>query len=224
MTCAHPSEHSADFLQCWQRVFLPAMLWGAGTAMGEIPPYAISRSAMLAGERLHEHEHAQDLDASKPLEAMQLWMISFVKKHGFAGVLVMSAWPNAAFDLVGIVCGQIGVPFWTFFSATFIGKALVKVNGQCMFFVFWFRNPEYVLDFAQTVAAQVPLVDSHALQAKLQQGFESVTGGKASKEEEETWGKFLFGQLVLLVVASFVVSCVNQLAQQKQKELNAAKK
>lgn len=87
---------------------------------------------------------------------MKAWMIDFVEKYGFWGVLAMSAWPNAAFDLVGICCGQLNVSFWTFFIATFIGKALIKVNGQCLFFVYWFRNPQIVIGLAVSAIQSLP--------------------------------------------------------------------
>jgi len=49
-------------------------------------------------------------------------------RHGFVGILLLAAWPNAAFDLCGICCGHFLMPFWDFFGATFIGKALLKVS------------------------------------------------------------------------------------------------
>lgn len=49
------------------------------------------------------------------------------------------SWPNAAFDLCGICCGAFLMPFWEFFGATLIGKGVVKVSGQAMFFVALFR-------------------------------------------------------------------------------------
>ena len=33
-----------------KKVAIPCMLWGAGTAIGEIPPYALSRAAREAGQ------------------------------------------------------------------------------------------------------------------------------------------------------------------------------
>ena len=36
--------------------------------------------------------------------------------------------PNPLFDLAGITCGHFLVPFWTFFGATLIGKAVVKMH------------------------------------------------------------------------------------------------
>lgn len=38
--------------------------------------------------------------------------------------------PNPLFDLAGIMCGQFGIPFWKFFIATLIGKAIIKTHIQ----------------------------------------------------------------------------------------------
>ena len=38
--------------------------------------------------------------------------------------------PNPLFDLAGITCGHFLVPFWTFFGATVIGKAVIKMHIQ----------------------------------------------------------------------------------------------
>ena len=62
------------------------------------------------------------------LGAMQAWMLGIIRKHGFLGILLLAAWPNAAFDLCGICCGHFQMPFWQFFGATFIGKALIKAR------------------------------------------------------------------------------------------------
>lgn len=45
-----------------------------------------------------------------------------------------------AFDLCGMACGQFLMPFSTFFLATFIGKAMIKVNMQAFFFVSLFSG------------------------------------------------------------------------------------
>ena len=37
------------FWTIYQAVFLEAFLWGAGTAMGELPPYFVARAASAAG-------------------------------------------------------------------------------------------------------------------------------------------------------------------------------
>ena len=42
--------------------------------------------------------------------------------------------PNPLFDLAGITCGHFLVPFWTFFGATMIGKAVIKMHIQVLDF------------------------------------------------------------------------------------------
>jgi len=37
------------FFQLYREVILEAFLWGAGTAIGELPPYFIARAASMAG-------------------------------------------------------------------------------------------------------------------------------------------------------------------------------
>ena len=53
-----------------------------------------------------------------------------VQAHGFWGILLLAAYPNAAFDLCGICCGHFLMPFWEFFGATLIGKGGIKVSGR----------------------------------------------------------------------------------------------
>lgn len=48
--------------------------------------------------------------------------------HGFWGILLLAAYPNAAFDLCGICCGHFQMPFWEFFGATLIGKGGIKAR------------------------------------------------------------------------------------------------
>ena len=38
--------------------------------------------------------------------------------------------PNPLFDLAGIMCGQFEKPFWEFFLATLLGKAIIKTHIQ----------------------------------------------------------------------------------------------
>ncbi|KAK4388565.1 Vacuole membrane protein KMS1 [Sesamum angolense] len=80
-----PSSHGVrvPLSSILPQVQLEAILWGLGTALGELPPYFISRAV-----------------------------------------------PNPLFDLAGIMCGQFGIPFWEFFLATMIGKAIIKTHIQ----------------------------------------------------------------------------------------------
>ena len=108
------------------------VLWGSGTAIGELPPYFITRAAKRAGTQAtdYEAELAEAAEATDIISKLKVWTISFTERHGFLGILLLASWPNAAFDMCGMACGWLEMPFWTFFGATLIGKGLVKVTLQ----------------------------------------------------------------------------------------------
>jgi membrane protein YqaA with SNARE-associated domain len=150
----------------WRKVIIVCFLQAAGTAIGEIPPYWMTRSARLASieagidgsnETLDEIECATPLSIpttpiksparqkkksvsytksyEKMLRRAKIRMIKFLRTHGFSGVLLMASFPNIAFDICGVFCGHYLMPFWTFFSATFIGKAVIRNCTQSLIFV-----------------------------------------------------------------------------------------
>ena len=149
---------AVSFLSILLKVLPTAMLWGAGTAIGEIPPYLLSFQAAKAGERNSEFEAALGAPVRENgkvpsgrgsfftapimqfMAAMKDWMLRFIKDHGFWGILLLAAYPNAAFDLCGICCGHFLMPFWEFFGATLVGKGVIKVSGQAAFFIALFRE------------------------------------------------------------------------------------
>uniref|UniRef100_A0AAV1UHZ0 Uncharacterized protein n=1 Tax=Peronospora matthiolae TaxID=2874970 RepID=A0AAV1UHZ0_9STRA len=75
--CTHvPQVSTVTFVAIFWKVFLPCMLWGAGTAAGEIPPYALSRAAKLAGQRNEEFEEiAESKSQYNLMNSMKDWMI-----------------------------------------------------------------------------------------------------------------------------------------------------
>ncbi|KAL4428854.1 hypothetical protein ABPG77_005292 [Micractinium sp. CCAP 211/92] len=160
------------FWDIYKKVIPTAVLWGAGTALGEIPPYAISYHAAKAGKRSAEVEAMLGVrDASGGASAsggragpltllvnrMKTWMLNFIQSHGFWGILLLAAYPNAAFDLCGICCGHFQMPFWEFFGATLIGKGAIKIAGQTAFFVALFREQtrERVFDALERIVPDV---------------------------------------------------------------------
>jgi hypothetical protein len=105
--------------------------------MGELPPYLVSKAARLAGSKDTEFESELEEARGRTdvLSRMKIWTIDFTEKHGFIGVFLLASWPNAAFDMCGMCCGYVLMPFWTFLIATILGKGFVKVNGQGAFFI-----------------------------------------------------------------------------------------
>ena len=49
--CGDTAPGSVTFMDLFHKVALTAMLWGAGTAVGEVPPYFLSYQASKAGTR-----------------------------------------------------------------------------------------------------------------------------------------------------------------------------
>lgn len=130
-------DGSATFLAIVAKVWPACFLWGFGTAIGELPPYLVSKAARLAGQRAGEFE--AEIEAARTsndvFSRLKLWTMDFTEKHGFIGVLLLAGWPNAAFDMCGMCCGYLLMPFATFFVAVVLGKAVLKVTGQAFFFV-----------------------------------------------------------------------------------------
>jgi len=215
-----------SFIELFKKVFFPCFLWGTGTAIGEIPPYAISRAARLAGIANIEFQEIQQAKSKWGfVDAMKEWMINFLQKNGFIGVIIMSAWPNAAFDLCGICCGHFLMPFWSFFLATFIGKALLKVNGQACFFIVLFTE-EYLSGLVGFIENIIPhdldpcvrfgrkecyKMLSDALNGARDKFFAQSKTGVG--EEDASWLKTGWNMIIFIFIGFFVMSCIEQFAQ-----------
>ncbi|CDY50267.1 BnaAnng10310D [Brassica napus] len=92
------------------QIQLEAILWGYwDSSWGASSIFHLKGS--LSGSRV---DGMEELEAS-PSEDMQV--------------------PNPLFDLAGIMCGQFGIPFWEFFLATLIGKAIIKTHIQTIFII-----------------------------------------------------------------------------------------
>lgn len=147
-TCGDAPYVHVTFSSVLLKVLPAAILWGTGTALGEIPPYAVAFHAAAAADKVSTMEHdlsigdggSSDGKVSEAVGGIQRWMQSVIKRYGVGGIMLLAAWPNAAFDLCGICCGQAQMPFWHFFGATFVGKAIIKVSMQAGLMVALFRR------------------------------------------------------------------------------------
>ena len=134
--CPEQTDPASTALQVsiWaiiSKVRVEAFCWGAGTAIGELPPYFMARAARLSGsepseeeEEFHElQEKLKNPEKLSRFERMKYTVQQLVEKVGFFGILACASIPNPLFDLAGITCGHFLIPFWTFFGATLIGRA-----------------------------------------------------------------------------------------------------
>jgi membrane protein YqaA with SNARE-associated domain len=136
-----PDDGETGSVSVWQimsKVRLEAMMWGTGTALGELPPYFVARSARLSGR-----SGQQLLEEDTPHNKWAAVIQKVVEKAGFFGILACASIPNPLFDLAGITCGHFLVPFWTFFGATLIGKAFIKMLLQKMFVIIAFNETHF---------------------------------------------------------------------------------
>merc|ERR1712029_461157 len=138
---AKNAASEAAVMSIWaimSKVRIEAFCWGAGTALGELPPYFMARAHRLSGydsdEEEDEFDELQEKIANQEemswFDRAKLGVERLVERVGFFGILACASIPNPLYDLAGITCGHFLVPFWTFFGATLIGKAVIKMHIQ----------------------------------------------------------------------------------------------
>ena len=91
-------------------------------------------------ELLESQEKGESTSNLDLMTRGKLFMHDLVQRVGFFGILAAASIPNPLFDLAGITCGHFLVPFWTFFGATLIGKAVIKMHIQKVFIIFLFSK------------------------------------------------------------------------------------
>lgn len=125
------------------------------------------------------------------------------------------------FDLAGITCGHFLVPFWTFFGATLIGKAIIKMHIQKMFVIIAFN--ETLIQTAIEWLDLIPIIGK-----QLRAPFKAFLDGQklklhsnASTQIKDTGGNvlaFIFEKFVIAMVVYFIVSIINSFAQSYHKK------
>jgi len=227
-------------MNIWQiisKVRVEAFCWGFGTALGELPPYFMARAHRLSGydedddDEDDEEKEFLELQKKNPdelsfLDRAKLKVEKLVKKLGFFGILACASIPNPLFDLAGITCGHFLIPFWTFFGATVIGKAVIKMNIQKMFIILAFN--EKLIAYVVSQLHNIPVVG-----AKLEGPFKQALAlqkeklhrksGSGDSEQSTPVLGMIFEKLVLAMVAYFLVSILNSLAQSYHKRIHKQK-
>jgi hypothetical protein len=59
------------------KVQFEAIMWGVGTALGELPPFFVARAARLAGKRLEE-EAEKDASADKVTNHSKIYIYIYI--------------------------------------------------------------------------------------------------------------------------------------------------
>ncbi|XP_069183287.1 vacuole membrane protein 1 isoform X5 [Procambarus clarkii] len=219
-----------SILTIMAKVRLEAFMWGAGTALGELPPYFMARGARLSGydpddEEMAEFEELQRLKERPEdmsfIDRAKLSVEKLVERVGFFGILACASIPNPLFDLAGITCGHFLVPFWTFFGATLIGKAVIKMHIQKMFVIIAFN--ESLLARAVGALAFVPLIGNKLEQPfktfleKQKMKFHRKPGTGSENQDAGNIVAWIFEKLIMLMITYFILSIINSFAQSYHK-------
>ncbi|GAB2277489.1 meiotic spindle pole body protein Kms1 [Dionaea muscipula] len=214
-----------------QQVQLEAVLWGIGTALGELPPYFISRAASASGKKVEVMEErnsasSEDSVITKLLKQIKLQFLSHTQYLNFFTVLVLASIPNPLFDLAGIMCGQFGIPFWKFFSATMIGKAIIKTHIQTIFIILTCNNQLldlvenqlfWILGFIPGLSSMLPGFMSRV--RVLKETY--MTAASPPNVKVNRWNVTLgsiWNTVVWLMLINFVIKIINTTAQSSLKD------
>lgn len=223
------------------QVQVEAILWGIGTALGELPPYFLSRAALLSGSKVDAMEElnvgsSEDNGSIIASHLIQIkrWLISHSQHLNFLTILVLASVPNPLFDLAGIMCGQFGIAFWKFFLATLIGKAIIKTHIQTVFIIsvcnnqllHWIENElVWVLSFIPGFASVLPnlIAKLHAVRDKYLATQPAVPSNIKVKKWDLSFAS-VWNTVVWLMLMNFFMKIVTATAQrylkkQQEKEI-----
>ncbi|XP_062223063.1 vacuole membrane protein KMS1-like [Phragmites australis] len=213
------------------QIQLEAILWGIGTALGELPPYFISRAARLSGSKskavkeLDAATSKEDGPVASTLNRTKRWLLSHSQHLNFFTILILASVPNPLFDLAGIMCGQFGVPFWEFFFATLIGKAIIKTHIQTLFIVSLCNNQLLYLMEKELIwifghipgfSATLPSVIAKLHAAKEKYLSPSAPVSPSSQMEDKQWNfsfTLVWNTVVWLVLVNFFIKIITSTAQ-----------
>ncbi|XP_052801266.1 vacuole membrane protein 1-like isoform X2 [Mya arenaria] len=228
-----PDDEGHQYISMWKiisKVRLESFMWGAGTAIGELPPYFMARAARLSGadiddddfEELEEliHEKKDHPEEMSFLEKAKLSIHNLVQRVGFFGILLCASIPNPLFDLAGITCGHFLIPFWTFFGATLIGKAIIKMHIQKLFVIFLFseHHVETVVSLIGKLPKYGPVLQTPFKEyLRVQKEKLHHKPGSSSHKESGNVLAWIFEKVVIVMVAYFLLSIINSMAQNYHK-------
>ncbi|CAK1541679.1 unnamed protein product [Leptosia nina] len=207
-------QNTVSIWNIMAKVRIESMMWGMGTALGELPPYFMARAARLSGGGVAELTANDDSKTGRAKVMIQ----NLVQRVGFAGILACASIPNPLFDLAGLTCGHFLVPFWTFFGATLLGKAVIKMHIQKMFVIIAFNETlvGQVLQWVERVPYIGPKLEAPLLEFLRNQKAKLHKNAPPTDNQGSVLSSLL-EKFVLAMVLYFVVSIVNALAQNYSK-------
>lgn len=232
IVCPDIAEESMTIWTIISKVRLEAFMWGFGTAIGELPPYFMARAARLTGvdpdDEDYEEALAQEDDENPDSlsSRAKLAVKNLIQRAGFLGIMLCASIPNPLFDLAGITCGHFLVPFSTFFGATVIGKAVIKMHIQKIFVVLTFseHHVDALVDWMGYFPKFGPSLQAPFREFLRKQKANLHRPVGAHVETSQSWLQWVFEKLVVVMILYFVLSIINSTAQSFMARLQRLKR
>jgi vacuole membrane protein 1 len=102
------------------------IIWGIGTALGELPPYLLALTVDMKDKKATGKLFDMLGDNRDRVKGYIDSTVYYLKQYSFLTILGLSAWPNALFDMCGVASGLVNLPMLEFLVPTIIGKAFIK--------------------------------------------------------------------------------------------------
>lgn len=214
----HVDIEEVTFLRILQKVGLESFMWGLGTAIGELPPYLAAR---LRAQAIGSREGGDNLTTADETPGWEIWMIRIINKVGFIGILMCAAIPNPLFDAAGVASGMAQIPFFTFFGATMIGKAVIKVLIQSSFVILSFHKNNletFITQATKKLSEVFPSVKDlnldRSLTLFLKKQRDNIIEKRIGEPKQASLVSTLFNWIIFICCLLFIMSLIKALDKQ----------
>lgn len=213
-----PDNVDVTFFRILQKVGLESFMWGLGTAIGELPPYLAAR---LRARTIGRRAGGDDPTLDNETAGWEVWMIKIINKVGFIGILLCAAIPNPLFDAAGVASGMAQIPFLSFFGATLIGKAVIKVLLQSSFVILSFHRNNLETFITKLNARLSELFPSmkdlkldRTLTIFLDEQRDNVLKKRLGEQKQASLISNIFNWVICICCALFIISLIKALDRQ----------
>ena len=90
-----PNDTRVSFMTILLNVQIEAIMWGIGTALGELPPYFMAKAAAESGDKSEEIDEVENTQKNKKeagfVDKIKLFIYNHLKRHGFITVLLCAS-------------------------------------------------------------------------------------------------------------------------------------
>ena len=135
------------FLLCYIKCLSVVILWGIGTALGELPPFLLAKHYNETKQNtelteIDENEMNDTIRLIKTYKNNKIFkkLTSCLKKYRVVSIILFSSWPNITFDMCGLMCGYYNFEVCQFLIPTIIGKSLIKAPAQAFMVLYIYSH------------------------------------------------------------------------------------